>query len=158
MKEQREQKPCLHGLCRVASEEDEVKWRTKREQKPCLHGLCRVASEEDEVKWRIKREQKEFLFGKKIGHSRKLTKISTIIRTKIHSYTNIWRRRYCFCRFKLIKIFRSIDNFFSFEDVKFVIFFCCAIDGNGHLMWLMSFRYAVFIVPSVIILLISFEK
>ena len=61
--EQREQKLNLFGLCRVVTEEDEVKlawampWReltTSREERLSLLRLSRGAKEEDEVKTKAK--------------------------------------------------------------------------------------------------------
>jgi len=42
-------RPCLHEVCRVVTDEDEVNGRSS-ECRPCLHEVCRVVTDEDEVK------------------------------------------------------------------------------------------------------------
>ena len=63
-----------------------------------------------------------------------ITKRTKILPAAYVVYINIMCNRYCFCKFKNLKSSCSIDSFSSIEDVKFVIFFCCAIDGKGHLI------------------------
>ena len=63
-----------------------------------------------------------------------ITKHTKILPAAYVVYINIMCNRYCFCKFKNLKSSCSIDSFSSIEDVKFVIFFCCAIDGKGHLI------------------------
>ena len=41
-------RPCLHEVCRVVTDEDEVNGRSS-ECRPCLHEVCRVVTDEDEV-------------------------------------------------------------------------------------------------------------
>lgn len=66
-------------------------------------------------------------------------------------YINIWRSRYCFCKQRLSITFCSVSIFELRVDGIFAISFCIFFGGIGQSILFISFKYAVFIVPSVTI-------
>ena len=52
---------------------------------------------------------------------------------------------------KASKVAFSVSIFLVTEDIDFANLCCSSILGTGHNILLMPFKYAVFIVPSVII-------